>query len=116
MAGSFLFMAGFCYYFFLKQLKLKKNIDLYVIAALCVCMIGSSWFNFIFVNADIYYMLIDVKRGEGLSWKNIYRSVEIIALLVVGKNGLIYIGNWVICRCRRFNVIIKHNTTHKTGR
>lgn len=116
MAVSFLFMAGFCYYFFLKELKLKKSIDLYIIVALCICMVGSSWFNFLFVSTDIYYMLIDAKRGDGLSWKNIYRSVEIVALLVVGKNGFIYINNWVICRRRRFNAIIEHNSTYNSGK
>ena len=115
MAVSFLIMAVFCYYFFLKELKLKARIDVYLISALCVCMIISSWFNFLFVSVDIYYMLFEAKRGDGLSWKNIYKTVEIIALLTVGRNGLINIYNWFICGSRRHSVIIKHNSTHNTG-
>ena len=109
MSVSFFIMAGFCYYYLLKELKLKTRIDVYLISALCVCMIISSWFNFLFVSVDIYYMLFEAKRGDGLSWKNIYKTVEIIALLTVGRNGLIYIYNWFICGRRRHSVIIKHN-------
>ena len=109
MSVSFFIMAGFCYYYLLKELKLKTRIDVYLISALCVCMIISSWFNFLFVSPDIYYLLVDIKQGDGLSWKVIYKTVEIIALLTVGRNGLINIYNWFICGRRRHSVIIKHN-------
>jgi hypothetical protein len=115
MAGAFLFMAGYCYYFFLKQLKLKPSTDVYIVAALCFCMVISSWFNFIFVHPDVYHLLLDARRGDGISWKNIYMSVEILALLTVGKNGTINIYNWFICRSSRHSVIIKHNSTYNTG-
>jgi hypothetical protein len=115
MAGIFLIMAVFCYYFFLKQLKLKPSTDVYIIAALCFCMVISSWFNFIFVYPDAYHLLLDARRGDGISWKNIYMSVEILALLTVGKNGTINIYNWFICRSSRHSVIIRHNSTYNTG-
>ena len=116
MSLTYLILAGFCYIYLLKELTLKKGIDVYIISARCICMIVSSWFNFLFASPDIYYLLIDIKQGEGLSWKVIYRSVEIVALLVVGKNGFIYINNWVICRRRRFNAIIEHNSTYNPGK
>jgi hypothetical protein len=115
MSVTYLILAGFCYYYLLKELKLKTRIDVYLISALCVCMIISSWFNFLFVSPDIYYLLVDMKQGDGLNWKNIYKTVEIIALLTVGRNGLINIYNWFICGSRRHSVIIKHNSTHNTG-
>ena len=116
MSVSFLIMAVFCYYFFIKELKLNKGIDVYIIFALCFCMIVSSWFNILFMNHDIYHILYQVKRGDGLSWKNIYLSVELIALLTVGRNGVIYIYNWLVCRNRRINVIIANNSTYNLGR
>ncbi len=116
MSASYMLAATSGYYYLLKELKLKKSFDFYVISALCVCMVVSSWFNYVFINIDVYYSLLDSRTGDGFSWKNIYRSVEIVALLVVGKNGFIYINNWVICRRRRFNAIIEHNSTYNSGK
>ena len=116
MSLSFFIMAVFCYYYFLKELTLKNRNNIYIIGALCFCMIISSWFNLLFISPDIYYLLIEAKRGDGLSWKNIYKSVELLALLMVGKDGFIHICNWLVCRCRRFNVIIANNSTYKIGR
>ena len=79
-------------------------------------MIISSWFNFLFVWPEMYYLLIDVKQGNGISWKLIYKSMEVIALLMVGKNGIINFYSWFICRRGRLNAIITNHTTHKTGR
>ena len=116
MSLSFFIMAAFCYYYFLKELKLKNKKEVYIIGSICICMIVSSWFNLLFVDPYFYHLLIDVKRGDGLSWKNIYKTVELIALLMVGKNGLTYIYNWCICRLRRFNAIIANNQTYNIGR
>ena len=115
MSVSYLIMAVFCYYYFLKQLKLKASADIYIIGALCFCMVISGWFNFLFVSPDIYNLLVDIKRGDGLSWKNIYMSVEILALLTVGKNGIINIYNWFISRNGWHGAIIRHNSPHNPG-
>jgi len=111
----YVFMAGYCYHLFKHELILKRKFDSYMIAAICVCMVISSLYNYLFVFTDMYHLLLDARRGDGLSWKNIYRVVEIMALLTVGKNGIIYIYNWFICGRRRHSVIIKHNSTHNTG-
>ena len=115
MSVSFFIMAVFCYRYISIELKLKNNINAYVISALCFCMVISSWFNFVFVSPSVYHILIDARRGQGFSWENIYKTVEIIALLTVGRNGLINIYNWFICGSRRHSVIIKYNSTHNTG-
>lgn len=112
----YMIMAVYCYHLFKHELILKRKFGSYIIAAICVCMIISSLFNYLFVFPDMYYLLLDARRGDGLSWKNIYRAVEIIALLTVGKNGIIYIYNRLICSCRWFSVIIANNSTYKIGR
>lgn len=116
MSVFYLFWSGFCYQYIIKELKLNKILSAYMVSALCMCMVVSSWFNFLFVSPDIYYALIDIRRGGGFSWENIYKTIEIAALLMVGRNGLIYIYNWLICRSRRINVIIANNSTYNIGR
>ena len=116
MAAIYFIMALFCYHYIGIELKSKHNINAYIISALCFCMIISSWFNYIFVNPDMYHLLIDSRRGSGFSWNNIYKTVELLALLMVGKDGIIYIYNWLVCRCRRINVIIANNSTYNLGR
>ena len=116
MSLIYLISAVFCYHYILIELKLKNNTNAYLISFLCMCMIITSWFNYIFVNPDMYHLLIEARRGDGLSWKNIYRTIEIVALLTVGRNGIIYIYNWLICRRRRINVIIANNSTYNIGR
>ena len=112
----YLFLAGFCYKYISVELKLSRNLNAYLISLLCVCMIVSCFFNYLFVSSEVYYYLIDIKEGDGLSWKNIYKTVEFVALLMVGKNGFTYIYNWCICRLRRFNAIIANNQTYNIGR
>ena len=115
MAVIYLIVAAFCYRYISIEVKLKNNTNAYIISALCFCMVITSWFNYVFVNPDVYYALIEARRGYGLSWINIYMSVEIIALLTVGKNGTINIYNWFICRNGWHGVIIRHNSPHNTG-
>jgi len=116
MAVIYFILAVFCYKYIAIELKSKNNINAYIISALCFCMVISSWFNYVFVNPDMYHLLIDVRRGDGLSWNNIYKAVELIALLTVGKNGIINFYSWFICRRGRLNAIIANHTTHKIGR
>lgn len=116
MSVSYLLLALFCYQYIMKELKLKRVFSAYAVSALCVCMIVSSWFNFLFVNPDIYYLLIDIRRGQGLTWENIYKTIEIIALLMVVKNGFTYICSWLICRSKWISVIIANNSTYNIGR
>ena len=112
----YMFMTGYCYHLFKHELRLKRKLDSYLIAAICFCMIISSLFNYLFVFPDMYHLLLDARRGDGLSWKNIYTVVEIVALLTVGKNGIIYIYNRLVCSNRRFSVIIANNSKYKIGR
>ena len=116
MSLCFYISAVFCYRYILKEVKLRRGIDLYFMCALCLCLIVSSWFNFLFVWPEAYYLLVDLKRGDGFSWKNIYKTIEILSFLVVLKNGFAYIHNWCICRFRRFNAIIANNQTYNIGR
>ena len=112
----YLFLAGFCYKYISIELKLHKTLSAYLISLLCICMIVSCFFNYLFVSPDIYYFLIDIKEGDGLSWKVIYRTVEVISLVVVGKNGLTYICYWCICDSRWFNAIIADNQKYICSR
>jgi len=116
MSLIYFILAIYCYKYLAKELTLKRVISAYVIASLCGCMIVSSWFNFVFVNPDIYHALIDIRRGDGLTWENIYNTIELTALLIVGRDGLIYLYNWLICRNRWINVIIANNSTYNLGR
>lgn len=116
MSLIYFLFSVFCYRYIIAELKLKRNLSAYLVAALCMCMIISCWFNFLFSNPDIYYLMIDIKQGDGLSWKNIYKSVELMALLTVGRNGIINFNGWLVCRCRRINVIIANNSTYNLGR
>jgi len=76
-------------------------------------MIVSSWFGYLFMSADMYWMLIDMKQGGVLNWANIYRSIELAALIIVGKNGVIYIYNWGVCGARWINAIIVNSKMHQ---
>ena len=116
MSLSYLILAGYCYRYILAEVKLKNRVNVLLISLLCICMIISSWFNFLFVSPDIYYLLVDAKKGDGLSWKNVYKTVELICLFTVGRNGIINLRSWLICRWRRFNVIITNNSTYNIGR
>lgn len=116
MAWAYFILAAFCYKYILIELRLKNKFNVYIISALCFCMVISSLFNYLLVSPDIYDLLINAKRGDGLSWKNIYKSVELIALLTVGRNGIIYLYNRIVCGCRRLNVIITNNSTYNIGR
>jgi len=116
MSLSYLILAGYCYKYIAIEVKLKNRVSTLLISSLCICMIISSWFNFLFVSPDIYYLLIEAKQGDGLSWKNIYRAVELICLLTVGRNGFIDFRSWLVCRWHRFNVIITNNSTYNIGR
>ena len=57
--------------------------------------------------------IIDTTTGKAGYYS---KAVEIIALLTVGKNGIIYIYNRLICSYRRFSVIIANNSTYNIGR
>lgn len=116
MSLSYLILAGYCYRYILTEVKLKNRVNVLLISLLCICMIISSWFNFLFISPDIYYLLVDAKKGDGLSWKNIYKTVELICLFTVGRNGIINLRSWLVCRWRRFNVIIANNSTYNIGR
>tara|TARA_R100000951_G_scaffold116339_2_gene127717 strand:- start:425 stop:874 length:450 start_codon:yes stop_codon:yes gene_type:complete len=116
MSLSYMLLAGYCYKYIVIEVKLKNRVNILLISLLCICMVISSWFNFLFVSHDIYYMLIEAKQGDGLSWKNIYRAVELVCLLTVGYNGIINLRSWLICRCKRFNVIITNNSALNAGR
>ncbi len=116
MSLIYFIFAVICYHYIELELRLKNNLNVYLISAICFCMVITSWFNFLFVNTELYYLLLDMRRGDGLSWKNIYKSVELIALLTVGRNGTIYLYNWTICRYRWINVIIANNSTYNLGR
>lgn len=116
MSVIYFISAVFCYHYIHIELTYKRILNAYIISILCICMIVSSWFNFLFVWPEMYYLLVDVKQGDGLSWKLIYKSMEVIALLMVGKNGIINFYSWFICRRGWLNAIIANHTTHKTGR
>jgi hypothetical protein len=116
MSLIYLFSAVFCYHYIEIELKLKNKTNACLISFLCMCMVITSWFNYIFVNPDIYHLLIDARRGDGLSWKNIYKTIELICLLTVGRNGIINLRSWLVCRWHRFNVIITNNSTYNIGR
>ena len=116
MSLCFYISAVFCYRYILKEVKLRRGIDLYFMCALCLCMVVSSWFNFLFVWPEAYYFLIDMKRGDGFSWKNIYKTIEILSFLVVLKNGFAYICSWCVCDSRWFNAIIADNQKYICSR
>ena len=116
MAIIYFILARYCYKYLIKELVLKRVLSAYVIASLCCCMVVSSWFNFVFFSPEIYYALIDIRRGSGLTWENIYNTIELAALLIVGRDGFIYLYNWLICRNRWINVIIANNSTYNLGR
>lgn len=109
MSLIYFYSSLFCYRYILIELKCKNYLNVYLVSLLCICMIISSWFNAIFSSHYIYYLLIDIRSGDGFSWKNIYRSVELISLLTVGRNGFIYLVRRLSCGNRWFNVIIKNN-------
>jgi len=116
MSLSYLILAGYCYKYIVAEVKLKNRVNTLLISSLCICMIISSWFNFLFVSPDIYYLLIEAKQGDGLSWKNIYKTIELICLFAVGRNGFINFRNWLACRWGWLNVIIASNSTYNIGR
>jgi len=116
MSLSYLILAGYCYKYIVIEVRLRDRVNVLLISLLCICMIISSWFNFLFVSPDIYYLLVDVKKGDGLSWKNIYKTVELICLFTVWRNGIINLRSWFVCRRYRFNVIITNNSTYNIGR
>ena len=116
MAMAYLFSSAFCYRYLKKQIELKVNAAAYVISALCICMLISCLFNVLFIDPDFYYALIEIKQGGGISWRLIYQSIEIIALITVGKNGIICGHRWVACRGGWLNVIITNNSYNCNGR
>ena len=116
MSLVYMLSAWFCYGYAKGSTIKNKVFDFYLISALCVCMIISSWFNFIFINKDIYNALIDIRYQNAFSWKNIYRSVELLALFMVGKNAFIYLNGWFVCRGFRFNATIDDNKGNQSGR
>lgn len=116
MSLVYLLAALFCYRYAEADLLLSKVLSFYLISALCICMIISCWFNFIFINKDIYSVLVDIRYYNAFGWKNIYKSVELLALFVVGRNASIYIVNWFICRGMRVGAIIEDNKHYKNGR
>ena len=116
MSLAYFILAIYCYKYLIKELILKKVINAYAIATLCTSMVISSWFNFIFINPEIYYALIEIRRGSGITWENIYNIIELTALLIVGRNGFICLCNWLVCRSRWISVIIANNSTYNLGR
>jgi hypothetical protein len=116
MATSYLLLAVFCYRYILIELKCNRVLKAYVVSLLCVSMLISCFFNLLFTDPEMYHLLVEVKQGDGFSWKNIYKAIELIALLIVGRNGFIYLYNWLICRNRWINVIIANNSTYNLGR
>ena len=116
MSLTYLLSAFFCYRYAKAELISGKILEFYLISALCICMIISCWFNFIFINKDIYSVLIDIRYYNAFSWKNIYKSVELLALFVVGKNATIHLDHWFICRRVRINATIADNKHNKSGR
>ncbi len=116
MSLAYVFMAVYCYKYALIDLKLKRYINVYLISLLCLCMLISGWFNLLFSNPEIYYALIDIKQGDGLSWRLIYQSVELLCFFMVGKDAFIHIRSKLICGGGWLSVIIKHNSNTKNGR
>ena len=116
MSLIYLLAAFFCYRYAEDELLSGKILQFYLISALCSCMIISCWFNFIFINKDIYSALVDIRYYNAFSWKNTYKSVELLALFIVGKNAIIRLSHWFICRSMRVNATITDNKHNKSGR
>ena len=116
MSFIYLFSALYCYKYIHIELSLKNSLSCLVISLLCICMVISCWFNFLFADKNIYSILIDVRYNNSFSWRNIYLSVELIALLIVSKNAILYLGRWFNCRRSGFDVIIKDNSDIDSGR
>ena len=116
MSLIYLLMAFFCYRYAKDDLVGGKVLEFYLISALCTCMLMSCWFNFIFINTDIYNALIDIRYYNSFSWKNIYRSIEFLAFFIVGRNVFIHINDRFICRGGRVNATIADNKHYKSGR
>ena len=116
MSLIYLFSSLYCYKYIAIELSLRNSLYCLVISLLCICMIISCWFNFLFANKDIYYMLIDIRYYNSFSWRTIYFSVELLALFIVGKNAILHLWRWFNCRYRRFDVIIEDNSNIDSGR
>ncbi len=74
------------------------------------CMLVSSLFNIVMMSPDMYYLLVDIKQNNAISWKTIYLSIEIAIALIIGKSGFDYITNCCCVCCNRFYATIHSNT------
>ncbi len=87
----------------------KKSIRLVLSLMLICCMVISSLFNLLFLHSPTYYVLIDIKQNNVISWQNIYSSVEIAALLIAGKDGFYFVSDNSRVIYNRFCDIIYRN-------
>ena len=116
MSLTYMLTALFCYRYVENDLRSNNVLGFYLSGVLCCCMVVSCWFNFIFISKDIYSALVDIRYYNAFSWRNIYKSVELLALFIVGRDVLICLYYRFICRCMRINVIIEDNKHHDSGR
>mgnify|MGYP003655710308 FL=1 len=89
-----------------------KKLERYLCCILASCMLISSMFNVIMINHTMYYLLVDIKQNNAVSWKNIYFSIELAIGFIVGINGLHYIASRCINFCNRFCAIVRNNSIY----
>ena len=97
------------------ELKKGNNFNSLLICALSFCMCVTAMFNLSMINIESFKFINEAKSGEGLSWRSIYSSIEILILLIVGGNGLNYLAHVDICSHGKRNATIRDNINPNQG-
>lgn len=83
----YLLVSSLCVKLAFKELVNGNNDYAILASMLCVCMLITSMFNVVMIDEYVFYALTEYKSGDGLSWKNIYFSIEMATLIIVSSNG-----------------------------
>ena len=113
----YVLLAALCVVLAKSEHKLSSNLNAALILTLCFCMLITGVLNIIMANSDVYFMLKPWKSGDnGLTWKNIYLSIEVLTALIVGGNGLTHIISVAVCALSRWSGIIRHYFNTNQGK
>ena len=94
IAAIYLSSSLLCVKLAVMEVDNQRNKSATLVSILCLCMLITAVFNIVMINETLFYILTDYKSGAGLSWKNIYRAVELIITIMVITNGLKLISNF----------------------
>jgi hypothetical protein len=96
ISAIYLSFALCCVKLAVTEVDSQRNYSATLISVLCLCMLITASFNIAMIDTGMFYTLNEYKTGYGMSWKNIYLTIELLIATMVIANGISVMFNFCI--------------------